>query len=85
MCVGGGGARGVAPRSSLRRADPAFALLLLLLLLLVSTFLPSFSLTHTCRYLIVENGALAGVGAHSYSEGTATGGSEDTGAATKDL
>lgn len=37
------------------------------------------------EYLIVENGALAGTGAHSYSEGTATGGSDATGAATKAL
>ena len=37
------------------------------------------------EYLIVENGALAGTGAHSYSEGTATGGSDATGAATKPL
>lgn len=29
------------------------------------------------EYLIVEGGALAGVGAHSYSEGNATGGSEE--------
>jgi formate dehydrogenase len=29
------------------------------------------------EYLIVEGGALAGVGAHSYSEGDATGGSEE--------
>jgi formate dehydrogenase len=29
------------------------------------------------EYLIVQNGALAGVGAHSYSKGNATGGSED--------
>jgi formate dehydrogenase len=29
------------------------------------------------EYLIVQGGALAGVGAHSYSEGNATGGSED--------
>ena len=28
-------------------------------------------------YLIVQNGALAGMGAHSYSKGTATGGSEE--------
>jgi formate dehydrogenase len=28
------------------------------------------------EYLVVQNGALAGVGAHSYSEGSATGGSE---------
>ena len=27
--------------------------------------------------LIVQNGDLAGVGAHSYSKGTATGGSEE--------
>jgi len=29
------------------------------------------------QYLIVQNGALAGAGAHSYSKGTATGGSEE--------
>jgi formate dehydrogenase len=29
------------------------------------------------EYLVVQGGALAGVGAHSYSEGNATGGSED--------
>ena len=29
------------------------------------------------EYLIVQNGDLAGVGAHSYSKGTATGGSEE--------
>ena len=29
------------------------------------------------EYLIVEGGKLAGVGAHSYSEGDATGGSEE--------
>jgi len=29
------------------------------------------------EYLIVQNGALAGVGAHSYSKGNATGGSEE--------
>ena len=29
------------------------------------------------QYLIVQNGALAGVGAHSYSKGTATDGSEE--------
>ena len=29
------------------------------------------------EYQIVTNGALAGVGAHSYSEGNATGGSEE--------
>jgi formate dehydrogenase len=29
------------------------------------------------EYLIVQGGALAGVGAHSYSEGDATGGSEE--------
>jgi formate dehydrogenase len=29
------------------------------------------------QYLIVQNGELAGVGAHSYSKGTATGGSEE--------
>ncbi|MEA3033811.1 MAG: formate dehydrogenase, partial [Sphingomonadales bacterium] len=29
------------------------------------------------EYLIVEGGRLAGVGAHSYSEGDATGGSEE--------
>ena len=29
------------------------------------------------EYLIVQGGALAGVGAHSYSEGNATGGSEE--------
>ena len=28
-------------------------------------------------YLIVQNGQLAGMGAHSYSEGSATGGSEE--------
>ena len=28
-------------------------------------------------YLIVQNGELAGMGAHSYSKGTATGGSEE--------
>jgi len=31
------------------------------------------------EYLIVQNGGLAGVGAHSYSKGNATGGSDDTG------
>merc|ERR1712037_981489 len=30
------------------------------------------------EYLIVENGKLAGVGAHSYSDGNTTGGSEET-------
>jgi len=30
------------------------------------------------EYLIVQNGALAGTGAHSYSEGSATGGSEES-------
>jgi formate dehydrogenase len=29
------------------------------------------------EYLIVQNGDLAGMGAHSYSKGTATGGSEE--------
>jgi len=29
------------------------------------------------QYLIVQNGELAGAGAHSYSKGTATGGSEE--------
>jgi len=29
------------------------------------------------KYLIVQNGELAGVGAHSYSKGTATSGSEE--------
>jgi formate dehydrogenase len=29
------------------------------------------------QYLIVQNGELAGMGAHSYSKGTATGGSEE--------
>ena len=29
------------------------------------------------QYLIVQNGELAGTGAHSYSKGTATGGSEE--------
>ncbi len=29
------------------------------------------------EYLIVQGGKLAGVGAHSYSEGDATGGSEE--------
>jgi formate dehydrogenase len=29
------------------------------------------------EYLIVQNGDLAGVGAHSYSKGKATGGSEE--------
>jgi formate dehydrogenase len=29
------------------------------------------------EYLIVDGGALAGAGAHSYSEGDATGGSEE--------
>ena len=29
------------------------------------------------EYLIVQGGALAGAGAHSYSEGDATGGSEE--------
>jgi formate dehydrogenase len=29
------------------------------------------------EYLVVQNGKLAGVGAHSYSEGDATGGSEE--------
>ena len=29
------------------------------------------------EYLIVENGDLAGMGAHSYSKGSATGGSEE--------
>ena len=29
------------------------------------------------EYLIVQGGALAGTGAHSYSEGNATGGSEE--------
>ena len=29
------------------------------------------------EYLIVQNGNLAGMGAHSYSKGTATGGSEE--------
>ena len=29
------------------------------------------------QYLIVQNGELASVGAHSYSKGTATGGSEE--------
>ena len=28
-------------------------------------------------YLIVQNGQLAGMGAHSYSKGSATGGSEE--------
>ena len=30
------------------------------------------------EYLIVQGGALAGTGAHSYSEGSATGGSEES-------
>ena len=29
------------------------------------------------EYLIVQNGDLAGMGAHSYTKGTATGGSEE--------
>jgi formate dehydrogenase len=29
------------------------------------------------QYLIVQNGELAGAGAHSYSKGTVTGGSEE--------
>ena len=29
------------------------------------------------QYLIVQNGQLAGMGAHSYSKGSATGGSEE--------
>jgi formate dehydrogenase len=29
------------------------------------------------QYLIVQNGELAGAGAHSYSKGTTTGGSEE--------
>ena len=29
------------------------------------------------QYLIVQNGDLAGMGAHSYTKGTATGGSEE--------
>ena len=29
------------------------------------------------QYLIVKNGQLAGMGAHSYSKGSATGGSEE--------
>ena len=29
------------------------------------------------EYLIVENGDLAGMGAHSYTKGSATGGSEE--------
>ena len=32
---------------------------------------------HVSGYLIVEGGALAGAGAHSYSEGNATGGAEE--------
>ena len=35
------------------------------------------------QYLIVQNGELAGAGAHSYSKGTATSGSEEAQRYTK--